>query len=1503
MHGRVNTKFVVVLVAVLVTLPGLLFGYWHLVIRTNPDKLIEQANEYLAQGLAEKAVQGYAKAFSARTDDVGLMLNYVHAMTQVKTTDSRTARGYVGQMIGTLHRAITQEPLNPVPFEKLMQLHMKLGRDMNDFESWNRMYEDADSRIRANPDGHGNILAMKYRGIARVNRMESLDLTADEREEARTDLSETIKQIPEDRDATYYLAAWHLLEARDLKQSGADKDAIDKHLAEASRITAQAIKEHPNEVRRQLDRLSVLGSINRIGETRNQEEVMRLLEVVEQGMLNRKPVLRLVLELIELLPDRDREKLKAQPGGRPLTTSGLVRAERVLQNVIDNYSQEPRYLATLARVLEAQRRYKEAMHQYKQVFESQVRTNVFEAIQLDRLKAGSIVKYVELRLKLIDAMSQAERQEAIEEVEALMGRIVDNYGESPQVNLLQGKIAMARGQWGQASTKLDLANTQFEGTVPEALWLSSKAWVRMGEVGAATDRLEQLIQIRPDYLPARYELIRLYLQLNQLNEAQKHVDQLLDIDSDNPKARRAQGSVLAQRGQTEQAIDVYLSLDLEQNPKLIPILAGLYVTSGDQDSAIQILEKRFKQVPTDIEILQSLVRTSYDKDQAKQYIKTAREAGADPQALGILESQFEGKATLAQVLETLIDADEVPFRRHLKRYRMYRRMSRQEEAKQELQQAAAIEPDHPMIVSAKFDQAIADQDWAEAEKMAGRAAKLNNDMADGMFYFGRLEAARGRLDRALANYRSGLEKRKIYSEGWRQLGDVQRMALDWNGAVVTYGIALEQRPNNVLALTGLAIALHALDKQSEALENLRKAVKFNPQNVKLREHYLAYEKTYGDIKRALKLRQRIAVVQPQDLANRRAMAILYSGDGQLAKATQVIEELIQQTGVNRLNITAAATVRNADGDSDGAQKLLQDYVHGLGEKATDEDWMMLARFLVRVGNDEHARAAYRQAILVEDSKLQRATREYADLLFGHGEYAEAVGRYELLWETAREDERVGNRYVEALLRVNEPKRARQVLQIVTKQHGVNAGTYVLEALIARAHGEMDVAMAALNRAIELDPRRAIIYYQRADLQASDQNLENQVMDDLNQALLLDPDLSAARRMLATIRVRRGERDEAIRELRTLVRRRPRHIAARLQLARLYLDGGQSGLRRALLIESEKMFPKSAIWPQMLAQQALIENDISLAIAKLEQAYALSRSPQTLAELSALLIQFDKADLALSLLRSEGEIVRFHAILHALRGRALTAIGDSDLAVRAFARAIEQSSSFKQVAGVAVQISHGIGWEETIQLLEQWIDGPKSSLIELAIVQIESETQKYDAAINRLKRIDAMVPEGSPERLHFDRLMALVLYQQGYYEDALEVYQRLLDRQPNNLVTLNNTAYLLTESLGRAKEAVSLSKRAAELAPNNPLVLDTLGWTLYKTGEIDLAHRALLRSVQIKPTVLSCMHLAEVLKEKSDLTGAAERLKQAKDLAQEADDQQNLWMVTKRLEELMGPSRP
>jgi predicted Zn-dependent protease len=67
--------------------------------------------------------------------------------------------------------------------------------------------------------------------------------------------------------------------------------------------------------------------------------------------------------------------------------------------------------------------------------------------------------------------------------------------------------------------------------------------------------------------------------------------------------------------------------------------------------------------------------------------------------------------------------------------------------------------------------------------------------------------------------------------------------------------------------------------------------------------------------------------------------------------------------------------------------------------------------------------------------------------------------------------------------------------------------------------------------------------------------------------------------------------------------------------------------------------------------------------------------------------------------------------------------------------------------------------------------------------------------------------------------------------------------PNNTVVLNNLAYTLAENTDRLDEALEYGRRAYELAPQNPALLDTYAYVLYKNGRYSEAAEFLQASLQ------------------------------------------------------------
>jgi putative PEP-CTERM system TPR-repeat lipoprotein len=102
--------------------------------------------------------------------------------------------------------------------------------------------------------------------------------------------------------------------------------------------------------------------------------------------------------------------------------------------------------------------------------------------------------------------------------------------------------------------------------------------------------------------------------------------------------------------------------------------------------------------------------------------------------------------------------------------------------------------------------------------------------------------------------------------------------------------------------------------------------------------------------------------------------------------------------------------------------------------------------------------------------------------------------------------------------------------------------------------------------------------------------------------------------------------------------------------------------------------------------------------------------------------------------------------------------------------------------------------------------------------------------------------------------------------AISGYRKVLEIDPDNIVALNNLAWSLAES--NDPTAREYAERAHRLAPFNPGVLDTLGWTLARTGDAKRGTQLLLMASRLAPAQADIrLHLAKALAESGDKAGA------------------------------------
>jgi tetratricopeptide (TPR) repeat protein len=98
---------------------------------------------------------------------------------------------------------------------------------------------------------------------------------------------------------------------------------------------------------------------------------------------------------------------------------------------------------------------------------------------------------------------------------------------------------------------------------------------------------------------------------------------------------------------------------------------------------------------------------------------------------------------------------------------------------------------------------------------------------------------------------------------------------------------------------------------------------------------------------------------------------------------------------------------------------------------------------------------------------------------------------------------------------------------------------------------------------------------------------------------------------------------------------------------------------------------------------------------------------------------------------------------------------------------------------------------------------------------------------------------------------------------------IIKREPENAMALNALGYTLSDRTTRYAEAKDLIEKAHRLNPDDPAVLDSLGWVNYRLGNLDEAERLLRQALARFPDHEVAAHLGEVLWAKGEQSEARE----------------------------------
>ena len=162
----------------------------------------------------------------------------------------------------------------------------------------------------------------------------------------------------------------------------------------------------------------------------------------------------------------------------------------------------------------------------------------------------------------------------------------------------------------------------------------------------------------------------------------------------------------------------------------------------------------------------------------------------------------------------------------------------------------------------------------------------------------------------------------------------------------------------------------------------------------------------------------------------------------------------------------------------------------------------------------------------------------------------------------------------------------------------------------------------------------------------------------------------------------------------------------------------------------------------------------------------------------------------------------------------------------------------------------------LERLDKFADEHPQYAIDMVVAraQLLTALERYDQALTEYDRAISYRPDD--EAVSLGR--AELLLRMGRLDDAIDSYRQATKRWPHSAMSLNALGYTLADRTDEYRQAEKLIRKALEIEPDSPAIIDSYGWVLYKRGHPSQALEQLKIAYDKFPDPEVAAHLVEVL---------------------------------------------
>jgi len=485
--------------------------------------------------------------------------------------------------------------------------------------------------------------------------------------------------------------------------------------------------------------------------------------------------------------------------------------------------------------------------------------------------------------------------------------------------------------------------------------------------------------------------------------------------------------------------------------------------------------------------------------------------------------------------------------------------------------------------------------------------------------------------------------------------------------------------------------------------------------------------------------------------------------------------------------------------------------------------LLVAEFASNSGDTALAVDAYNRAAMQSDDARVAARAAYI-AVYGE-QYEKALDLLER-WEKLDPDDADINRmYAITYLKLRQPLAAATYIQSIldTVEGNGHEKALAVKRLLAKESNTEDglIVLDALNKADTSNQHMLILQARyAAQLEKYDEAIEL-----LDRVLEIDATLADVHIIKARILAAQGKQEQAMALVALVLMEQPDNDHLRLQYARMLVE--------------QRRFNQAKAQFKLLLDKDPENADILLSLGLLE-------------------IETGDLDEAVSHLQHLIDIGQKQDIANYYLGRIAQNREEHKVAISYYLKVNSGDYVFDaklRIAGLFARLGRvDEGLQQLEALAEKQTSWPLRVKAYLAQGEILASKQRYAEGLEMYSRALQQKPDDA-DLLYARALMAEKV-------DRIDITEadllKLLSAQPENANALNALGYTLADRTERLEEARDYIKRAAELVPDDPAILDSLGWVSYRLGNMQDALKWLGMAFERLEDAEIAAHYGEVL---------------------------------------------